>query len=603
MRFLSVYYALMLIALSGGSVEVKAAGLGLPAFKDARGFVETPDGPAPDGIVLTPTWSGDLCRFVLENQGAQPVKIKQVGLFRVPHSLAPETPFYGEGFQMLSQTGGTLGKPINIGEYTDRKHYKMPQPDDATVSYGVVSFSPANEERVLLGFTSCKRFAGRFHVRADSIEVVLDTENLTLEPGEKWDLEEFLVATGPDRAALFDRLAACLVRNHPPRKPPKPPTGWCSWYCFGPRVTSEQILGNLDAIAKDLPGLKYVQVDDGYQRAMGDWLETGDAFGGGIRAVLSRIKEKGFEPAIWVAPFIAEKDSHLFKEHPGWFIKDASGKPLASNSVSFGGWRRGPWYALDGTHPEVQKHLESVFRTMREEWGCTYFKLDANFWGALHGGRFHDPKATRVEAYRRGMAAVIKGAGNAFLLGCNHPIWPSLALIDGSRSSGDITRKWKDFEGTARENLSRNWQNGKLWWNDPDCVVLSGSMPDNEYRFHTTAVYASGGMVLSGDDLTKLPADRVARLKKLLPPTSVAARFQDETLRVGRIALDDKGNEALCVFNWDNTAYDISVTISGSCRVEDAWTGKDYGPREGTLKLERLRPHSALLLICKPIRE
>ena len=57
-----------------------------------------------------------------------------------------------------------------------------------------------------------------------------------------------------------------------------------------------------------------------------------------------------------------------------------------------------PWFALDGTHPEVQAHLTGLFRTMRQEWGCTYFKLDANFWGAMHGGRLHDPKATRIEA-------------------------------------------------------------------------------------------------------------------------------------------------------------------------------------------------------------
>ena len=40
---------------------------------------------------------------------------------------------------------------------------------------------------------------------------------------------------------------------------------------------------------------------------------------------------------------------------------------------------------------------------MRQGWGVTYFKLDANFWGAMHGGRFHDPKATRIDAYRRGL--------------------------------------------------------------------------------------------------------------------------------------------------------------------------------------------------------
>ena len=35
---------------------------------------------------------------------------------------------------------------------------------------------------------------------------------------------------------------------------------------------------NLDFIARSAPGLKYIQVDDGYQPAMGDWLETGAAF-------------------------------------------------------------------------------------------------------------------------------------------------------------------------------------------------------------------------------------------------------------------------------------------------------------------------------------
>src|SRR5438874_7859348 len=49
----------------------------------------------------------------------------------------------------------------------------------------------------------------------------------------------------------------------------------------------------------------------------------------------------------------------------------------------------------------------------------------------------HDPQATRVEAYRRGMQAIRRGAGNAFILGCNHPLWPSLGLIHGSRSRSE----------------------------------------------------------------------------------------------------------------------------------------------------------------------
>jgi alpha-galactosidase len=33
------------------------------------------------------------------------------------------------------------------------------------------------------------------------------------------------------------------------------------------------------------------------------------------------------------------------------------------------------------------------------------------------------------------MAAIRRGAGDAFLIGCNHPIWPSFGEVHGSRTS------------------------------------------------------------------------------------------------------------------------------------------------------------------------
>ena len=150
----------------------------------------------------------------------------------------------------------------------------------------------------------------------------------------------------------------------------------------------------------------------------------------------------------------------VFKQHPDWLVKDSSGQPLRSDKVTFAGWRLAPWYVLDGTNPAVQRHLTNVFKTMSQKWGCTYFKLDANFWGALPGGVYNDKNATRVSAYRSGMKAVLKGAGNSFILGCNHPLWPSLGLINASRSSNDIDRNWGTFLSTGKENLMRAWQNG-----------------------------------------------------------------------------------------------------------------------------------------------
>jgi alpha-galactosidase len=575
------------------------AGLSLEAVRRAPATVTTTDGTAaPAEVKVVREWTGPLCRSRVVNEGQAAVRIKEVVLFDVPHALPPEAHLYGEGFTMLSQTGGTLGKPEDFG-LTDRKHYRIPQPDDATTVYGLLTLQPPGGDHSVLAFTSCRRFIGRFYVRPKSIQVVLDTEGLTLPPGRTWELEEFQFGAGADRNLLLTAVAERIVRNHPPLRPEAVPTGWCSWYCFGSRVKAEQVLDNLDFIARNAPALKYVQIDDGYQPAMGDWLETGPGFGGGVKDVLARIRTRGYEPAIWVAPFIAEKDSKLFKQHPDWFIKDADGKPLPADRVTFGGWRRGPWYALDGTHPEVQKHLEELFRTLRKEWGCTYFKLDANFWGAMHGGRFHDAGATRIEAYRRGMEAIRKGAGDGLLLGCNHPIWPSFGLIHASRSSGDIKRTWQVFSRTARQNLNRNWQNGRLWWNDPDCVLLTGPLSDDEYQFHATVIYATGGMLLSGDDLTKITPQRLNMLRKLLPPTGLAAEFDDHSLRVGRLRLKDR--LIVCVLNWDEQAQTLSVRLPGPCRVTDYWSGESLGRREGVLEIKEMPKHSARLLICEQL--
>jgi alpha-galactosidase len=426
--------------------------------------------------------------------------------------------------------------------------------------------------------------------------VVVDTEGLALAPGEAWDLEEFGIGPTGVHRSVFSGLATDLARNHPPIRTPAPPTGWCSWYCFGPGVTAKQVLDNLDVIAKRIPDLKYVQIDDGYQPAMGDWLETGAAFGGDVRRVLEEIRTRGFQPAIWVAPFVGEEHSHVFQQHRDWFVQDPAGGPLRSDKVTFGGWRRGPWYALDGTHPEVQTHFVNVFRTMREEWGCTYFKLDANFWGAIHGGRFHDPKATRVEAYRRGMEAIRRGAGDGFLLGCNHPIWPSLGLIHGSRSSNDIKRSWDRVKTTARQNLLRNWQNRTLWWNDPDAVVLTGDLTDDEFQFHATAIYASGGMVLSGDDLTSMPEPRLAMLKKLVPPTGEPAVFEDDSLASGRMALADN-RAGIGLFNWDDSPRTATATLTRPGRLTDFWTGESLGRYERSMTIPNMPPHSARLLV------
>jgi alpha-galactosidase len=561
-------------------------------------------------------WSGAVCNPVLRNTGSQPVRVARVDLFELEHGLAADTPIYGEAFQMLGQTGGTLGHPEDWGSYADRLHYKLEEPQGLRTVHGMLLLHPAGAEHILLGFGSCRRFDGRVSFNDRRLLVSFDCEGLELMPGQSWKLEEVLAQSGPQRETLLDELCRRVQANHPKREGFQlPPTGWCSWYCFGPKVTAENIRHNLDWIATNAPELRYIQIDDGYQPWMGDWLESGKSFGGDLKGVLKEIRARGFEPAIWVAPFVASPQSKLFQDHPDWFMQGQDGKPLRSDKVGFGGWRLGPWYVLDGTHPEAARFLETLFRTLRNEWGCTYFKLDAIYWGALHHAKLHDPHATRIEAYRRGMAAIARGAGDAFILGCNHPIWPSLGLIDGARSSMDITRSWASIRDIGRQNLLRGWQNGRFWWNDPDCLLLSGGLvlddhgeglrrgglPENEVLFHAATVHATGGMLLSGDDLPKLAPGQVRVLRELLPPTGRAARFADERLTVGR--LTQGRQEWIYLFNWGDSAGDRVVPLAKAARLSDYWTGQSLGNFTNEYRILALPPHTARVIVAHTLAQ
>jgi alpha-galactosidase len=237
-------------------------------IRGSRGAVIGEDGARLDAVELIREWSGSFCRSRLVNRGRVAVRVKEVVLFDTDLKLPPATVLYGEGFQMLTQTGGTVAEPVDLSQYTDAKHYRIPASDGARAYYGLLTLTPPGARTQLFAFTSCARFSGRFEVRlapaaqfaghadGDSrakISAMVDTEALTLGPGEAWPLEELMVASGADRSHLLTQVADRLATHHAPLRVRSAPTGWCSWYCFGPDVTAQQVLDNLDAIARSLP--------------------------------------------------------------------------------------------------------------------------------------------------------------------------------------------------------------------------------------------------------------------------------------------------------------------------------------------------------------
>lgn len=545
----------------------------------------------------------------LKNLSDTEISLKEVCVAAFSNDYSGACRIYGEGFTMLSQYTGVMEKPECMTKYDDFKHYRLYKNSGQNAVYNCLIIE--NDKNIdIYAFSSCRRFSGRIEWDSEQIKMILDLENIRVAAGETIRLENILVLTNADHGTGLDMLSDCLKRNHAVQPPADNVTGWCSWLCFGPYVTAKDIDANMHAISVNIPQLKYVQIDDGYQKHMGDWLDVSDDFGD-IHAVIENIRRYGAEPAIWAAPFIADKDSRLLAEHPDYFVQDSDGNPLASDKYTFGGWRCAPWYILDGSNPQACAYLEHVFSTMRREWGIKYYKLDANCWGSFSFGIRHDRSCTSVEAYRMGMAAVRRGAGeDAVLLGCNAPMWPSIGEVNAMRVSGDMCRRWRDVKMLGRETCARVWTS-KLWCVDPDVITLKNQsvpqlMPDGsvvkrqkdglneqETEYHKCAVFAAAGSVLAGDDLSVYGDKEFDTLKIFLEQKHSPARFNPLDLSVGHMSAN--GCEYAVLFNPDDTECEKQLCYKGKFKAFDVFSDRFLGEYENCMQL-LIPPHGGKLV-------
>jgi alpha-galactosidase len=446
-----------------------------------------------------------------------------------------------------------------------------------------------------------------------------DGEGVLLARGATRRSETLLLIFDQPYSAALAQYAAELGANMAARRWPHVPSGWCSWYQFFTEVSEADILRNLEQLDRErahMP-LEYMQIDDGYQQAVGDWLDANDKFPAGMRSLAGRIRERGFKPGIWLAPFIAHERSRLYAEHADWLLHDPSGAPV----VAMWNWESRN-YALDITHPEVEEWLRRVVHTMVQEWGYEYLKIDFIYAAALRGRR-HDPSCTSVQAYRRALTVIREVAPHAFVLGCGAPLAPSVGLVDGMRIGPDVARYWRGAETefgfarglhrAVRSTLAHLWTRADLWVSDPDCLLLHDRASDltpAEVQAWTSLVALSGGMVLLSDDLAQLAGEPTASrmITRALPPYGEAATAFGATVdgiaTCCRLAVHRPWEQWLvaALFNWttavqattlDPAAWDLPAV---PFHLYDLWSGEHWGPLSGPVDLGLTPPHGVRLL-------
>ena len=418
-----------------------------------------------------------------------------------------------------------------------------------------------------------------------------------LEPGEQRELEVVRVAVEPGAEVLLERFAGAWGRHGGARVGAPFTTGWCSWYYFFHDVGEDDIRRNLEALVaqrESLP-IEVVQIDDGYQRAVGDWLEPGPRFPSGVATLAREIRSAGFRAGIWTAPFCVVAESELHRRHPEWLLGDGAAPFLALMHTQWS--HDGRVYALDPTRPAVEAHLRSLFSAL-VEMGFDYLKLDFLHAVAMRAAAA-STGCTRAERLRRGLAAIRAGAGeDAFLLGCGSPLGPAVGLVDAMRIGPDVAPCWHHDDPGAgprpvaipgieatlpslanalRNVLYRSWMHRRLWVDDPDCLMVrrtDTSLVDNEIGVLSDTIAATGGMVVFSDDVDALAESDLDRLRRTI---ACARRVDASSPRVRGLFRADE-----------------QLRAQAFCGNEIIEADFDLAHRRSSL---RLRPHAAKVAV------
>jgi alpha-galactosidase len=451
---------------------------------------------------------------------------------------------------------------------------------------------------------------------------------LEVAPGQSASSERLMFAIGPDYHAQLENYGnAIRILDHARTSSPTL-IGWWSWTAYYYGVTEGTMLTNADWLAQNLltTGYRYFQIDEGYQFARGEYATAdGKAFPHGMAAMGHHIENDGLTFGLWVAPFQVSDRSWVYQNHRDWLVHNLRGEPIHIGTV---GAKGEELYALDTTNPGAQGYLRQTYRTLVNEWGARFLKLDFMDAASVEGV-FSRPNTTALQALRIGLGVIRETVGgNVVLDKDGSPMLTPVGIVDTGRISQDTGHTFGSTREAATGIAGRYYMNHNFYEADPDAFTVSEqitldrgwhgnkvplTLDEAEASIALSAV--SGGMFEIGDDLPALGASPqrlalvrnsdlldMARLgRSSVPLDLMTYREEDKQPSVFLLKEDDR-QWILTIFNWTeeprshNIAFeDLGIKPDSSFTASDILRGGMLPIREGRMTIDQ-PAHSVRML-------
>lgn len=380
------------------------------------------------------------------------------------------------------------------------------------------------------------------------IRITKDVAGTALEAGQEYEFINILSASG-SYDEVFDRYFAEM--NIPaPRIDHL--SGYTSWYNYFKNIDEKIILRDLNALDRVQESVNVFQIDDGYETYVGDWLDLNEKkFPNGMREIAKKIHEKGYMAGIWLAPFLVQRQSRTYAEHPDWVIRDENGLPIVG-TLSWG-----MAYILDINKPEPREYLRHVFDVVLNVWGYDLVKLDFLYAVALYPLYDRSRGTLMCEA----MEFLRECCGDKLILGCGVPLGAAFGYVDACRISCDVDLSYKpkyydkmsinpeivSAQNAINNTIFRRHLNGRAFVSDPDVFFLRYS--NLKFNMKQKILLAGinhifGDVLFVSDNMEEYVPEDIELVKKIYKKSEYRVISADATVNDKiMIVLEDKNGK------------------------------------------------------------
>ena len=386
--------------------------------------------------------------------------------------------------------------------------------------------------------------------KENEMSIRSDCEHKQLDAGEEFVLFDLVWYVGDVQENLkkyFSHFGTCRADKI---------RGYTSWYLDYQDINEEKMLTALSQI--DASDFDLFQIDDGYETYVGDWLDVDPVkFPNGLSGIVEETHAKGLKAGIWLAPFVCELESRLYREHPDWIYRE-NGEEI------FAGCNWSGDVVLDLRKAEVRDYIRKCLEHYVDA-GFDFFKLDFLYAAAMihddvneqsHDRSWHG--LTRAGSMRQGMLFLREVLGDKLILGCGVPLSSAFNLVDYCRIGPDVSLQFDDVfymrlmhrervstKNTLQNTIYRSAMDGSVFRCDPDVFLLRDdhiSLTKEQRRALVMLNHLCGSVYMTSDRVGEYDDEKKAVLREAqaLSNATIPSIKKQKNYIIIQYTLDDR---------------------------------------------------------------